>query len=289
MPGAGAGRWCYGHGRDENEQRLVRRLSRARKAPRDLVLRARMVELSRPGERVPTIADELRCSPKTVRRWLHRFNRLGLDALEDPGGQGRKRRITESERSQIIGLVGQPTPGRLTDRADGELAAADESGPPEWTLDALAAGEASDRRISWPKTRLPGLHLSASPTRQVGKSSVSFFKVAADRVMGRKRDERGPRAVDRAGRSPANGLFVRGTKCCSASGISLPGAVGFVSGDPPGGCPGGQRVGDRLRGEMRFWSRTRSRPGHLSCGDGPGRSPGTRAGGGAGRRMRARV
>ncbi|MFF0034119.1 helix-turn-helix domain-containing protein [Streptomyces avermitilis] len=114
------------------------RLSRARKAPRDLVLRARMVELSWAGEYVPAIADELRCSQKTVRRWLHRFNRLGLDGLEDLGGQGRKRQITEGERARIIGLVKQPAPGRLTMQADGELAAEDESGPPEWTLDALA-------------------------------------------------------------------------------------------------------------------------------------------------------
>ncbi|WP_371666547.1 transposase family protein [Streptomyces sp. NBC_00289] len=33
----------------------------------------------------------------------------------------------------------QAAPGRLTVQADGELAAEDESGPPEWTLDALAA------------------------------------------------------------------------------------------------------------------------------------------------------
>ncbi|MFJ9865722.1 transposase [Streptomyces sp. NPDC101165] len=98
-----------------------------------------MVELSWSGQRVPDIAGELRCSSKTVRRWLHRFNRLGLDGLEDLGGQGRKRRITEPERSQIIGLVRQPPPGRLTVQADGELAAADEAGPPECTLDALAA------------------------------------------------------------------------------------------------------------------------------------------------------
>ncbi|AOR30993.1 hypothetical protein BFF78_07985 [Streptomyces fodineus] len=88
---------------------------------------------------MPAIADELRCNPKTVRRWLHRFNCLGLDGLEDLGGQGRKRWISGAERSRIIGLVKQPPPGRLTVQADGELAGADESGPPEWTLDALAA------------------------------------------------------------------------------------------------------------------------------------------------------
>ncbi|MGW4938932.1 helix-turn-helix domain-containing protein, partial [Streptomyces sp. NPDC004166] len=98
-----------------------------------------MVKLSWSGQRVPAIADELRCSPKTVRCRPHRFNRVGLHGLEDLGGQGHKRRITEAERSGIIGLVKQPPPGQLTVQADGELAAADESGPPEWTLDVLAA------------------------------------------------------------------------------------------------------------------------------------------------------
>ncbi|MFI9825928.1 helix-turn-helix domain-containing protein [Streptomyces sp. NPDC052013] len=68
-------------GYDENEKRVVLQLSQARKAPRDLVMRARMVELSWSGQRVPVIADELRCSPKTVCCWLHRFNRWGLGGL----------------------------------------------------------------------------------------------------------------------------------------------------------------------------------------------------------------
>ncbi|MEV0186748.1 helix-turn-helix domain-containing protein [Streptomyces sp. NPDC050625] len=45
------------------------------------------------GLRVPAIAVELGCSQKTVRCWLHRFNRSGLQGLEDLGGQGRKRRM----------------------------------------------------------------------------------------------------------------------------------------------------------------------------------------------------
>jgi Homeodomain-like domain-containing protein len=99
--------------RDEDEQAVIHRLSRARKAPRDVVMRARMIELSWAGQRVPAIADELSCSQKTVRRWLHRFNRAGLEGLEDLGGQGRKRRITEAERSRIIALVNTTPPGKL--------------------------------------------------------------------------------------------------------------------------------------------------------------------------------
>ncbi|WP_328436168.1 helix-turn-helix domain-containing protein [Streptomyces sp. NBC_00425] len=88
---------------------------------------------------VPQIADEVRCSQKTVRRWLHRFNRSGLEGLEDLGGQGRKRRITEAERSRIIAMVKQTPPGRLEVQPSNEMWAADESGPSEWTLDTLAA------------------------------------------------------------------------------------------------------------------------------------------------------
>ncbi|MFF4732246.1 helix-turn-helix domain-containing protein [Streptomyces mirabilis] len=65
-------------GCDEDERAVVRRLSRARKAPRDAVMRARMIELRWSGLRVPAIAVELDSGQKTVRCWLHRFNRLGL-------------------------------------------------------------------------------------------------------------------------------------------------------------------------------------------------------------------
>jgi transposase len=61
-----------------------------------------------------------------------------LDDLADLGGQGRKRRITEAERSRIIALVKQSPPGRLVTGSDGALEVADEHGAPVWTLDALA-------------------------------------------------------------------------------------------------------------------------------------------------------
>ncbi|MFE2586312.1 transposase [Streptomyces sp. NPDC059378] len=130
---------------DENERAVVRRLAlalalaRARKAARDTVMRARMIELSWSGLRVPEIAVELDCSQRTVRCWLHRFNRSGLQGLDDLGGQGRKRRITEEERPRIICLVKTVSPGRVRWEPVGELWAFDESVPAEWTLDSLAA------------------------------------------------------------------------------------------------------------------------------------------------------
>ncbi|WP_344336336.1 helix-turn-helix domain-containing protein [Kitasatospora putterlickiae] len=118
---------------------MIVRLAGARKAPADLVMRARIVALSWSGLRVAGIATEPGCHAKTVRWWLHHFNELDLEGLEDWPVTGRPRRLTEFERSRIIALVRQAPPGRQVRQADGELAPADEAGPPEWTLDALAA------------------------------------------------------------------------------------------------------------------------------------------------------
>ena len=122
---------------DAAEERTVRKLAGARHAPADWIQRARIVALSWAGLRVPAIAKELGCHEQTVRRWLERFNASGLDGFADLGGQGRKRRINEAERSRVIALVKRPPPGRPVRGQDGDLAAEDGTGPPEWTLDTL--------------------------------------------------------------------------------------------------------------------------------------------------------
>jgi len=103
-----------------------------------------------------------------VRRWLHRFNAAGLDGLGDRPGAGRRRRITETERSRIIALARSAPPGRLERDGAGELSADDEDGPAQWALDTLAqaareagiqVGRSQARRIllaekvRWRRTR----------------------------------------------------------------------------------------------------------------------------------------
>ncbi|WP_240351090.1 helix-turn-helix domain-containing protein [Streptomyces olivoreticuli] len=87
------------------EEVKVRRLAGARHAPADWIVRARIITLGWEGNRVPVMASRLGCHHKTVRKWLHRFNAQGLVGLGDRPGCGRKRRITEAERSRIIELV----------------------------------------------------------------------------------------------------------------------------------------------------------------------------------------
>jgi transposase len=72
-----------------------------------------------------------------VRERLQRYNTEGVDGLVDRQRPGRRRRISEAERSTIIALVGTPPPGRLMRQGDGELVAEDEEASAHWTLDAL--------------------------------------------------------------------------------------------------------------------------------------------------------
>ena len=123
---------------DDGEAMKIRRLAGARHAPADWIERARIIALSWDGLGVPAIAAEIGCHPNKVRRWLHRFNAAGLDGLGNLPGCGRKRRITEAERSQVIALARTVPPGRLARGAAGELSAGDEGGPAQWTLDTLA-------------------------------------------------------------------------------------------------------------------------------------------------------
>jgi transposase len=124
---------------DATEERRLRRLANARHAPASWLQRARIITLSWGGAQVGQIAAMLDCHPRTVYRWLHRFNAGGIDDLGDLPRSGRPRRLGELERGQIIALARSNPPGRLVRQPDGTLVAADEQQAAQWTLDALAA------------------------------------------------------------------------------------------------------------------------------------------------------
>jgi len=78
---------------DDGEARKIRQLGGARHAPADWIERARIVALSWDGLAVAAIAAETGRHENTVRRWLHRFNAVGLDGL----GQ-----VPEPQRSIVL-------------------------------------------------------------------------------------------------------------------------------------------------------------------------------------------
>src|SRR4051812_33555661 len=122
---------------DAVEEAKVRKLAGARHAPADWVQRARIVTLSWAGLHTTAIAAELGCHPKTVRERLHRFNAAGLDGLGDRPIPGRPRRLSELERGRIIAMARSDPPGRPQRTDGGDLRAADEHAPAQWTLDGL--------------------------------------------------------------------------------------------------------------------------------------------------------
>jgi|SRR5436309_7805251 len=121
---------------DEREERQVRRLAGSHHAPADWKFHAQMVVESWAGKTPQEIAATLSCHPKTVRIHLARFNAEGVNGLGMREGAGRKPRLTEQEHSQILALVKQPPPGKLERYAE-TLEPRDETGPAQWSLDAL--------------------------------------------------------------------------------------------------------------------------------------------------------
>ena len=124
---------------DAAEAAQIRKLAQSRHAPHDCKQRAQMIALSWEGLRTGQIACHLRCHPQTVRERFERFQTEGLDGLTNRPGAGRKARLTELERSQLIALVAQPPPGRPVRQADGQLVADDPTEATQWSLDALVS------------------------------------------------------------------------------------------------------------------------------------------------------
>ena len=163
---------------DEKEERQVRRLARSRHGPADWILRARIVTRSWDGQRVDAIASDLHCSAQTVRRCLHRFNEEGFEGLGDRPRLGRKPRLTEIERRQIIALVRRPAPGHVERSLDGTLEAQDVQAPAQWSLDALTeAAQAAGIQVQRSHIRRillrEGIHWRH--TQSLGTSSDPHF------------------------------------------------------------------------------------------------------------------
>ncbi len=154
---------------DPAEERTLRKLAAARHAPASLIQRARIITASWDGASVPELAQRLGCHPKTVYKWLHRFNQAhGIGGLADLPRAGLPRRITETERGRIIALARTQPPGRLRQGGEGLLAPDQPEAPAQWTLDALAQAAQAEgiavgrsqvrrillaERVRWRRTR----------------------------------------------------------------------------------------------------------------------------------------
>src|SRR4051794_4041904 len=224
---------------DAVEERKVRKLAGARHAPADWIRRAQIIALSWEGLRVPAIAAALGCSQKAVRYRLARFAADGLDGLGDRPGAGRKPRISQDQRSQLIALVASPPPGRLVRDGAGGLVAADAAGPAVWTLDALTAA-----------ARAGGIDIARSQVRRILLAEGVRWR--RPRSWAASADpEFGPNNAGReALHPPAAAATVIATDELG------PVTLRTLEDPPPGWTPDGQRVKAPLtysRGPEKIW------------------------------------
>jgi transposase len=71
-------------------------------------LRLVMILLSQQGWTAAAIAELLGCDPRTVRRWVHRYNQQGTGGLADRPRAGRPRLGSRRLGARIRRLLGQP-------------------------------------------------------------------------------------------------------------------------------------------------------------------------------------
>src|SRR5215213_5597014 len=101
---------------DPAEERRLRKLAAARHAPASWIQLARIITGSWDGASVAELARRLDCHPKTVSKWLHRFNTSGIDALADlprPGVPRHQRAPARPHhRPGPLGAARPAAPGR---------------------------------------------------------------------------------------------------------------------------------------------------------------------------------
>ena len=64
--------------------------------------RLRIILLSAAGVRVAEISEKVNLHPINVRKWIHRFNRYGLDGLRSGKSPGRPLTFSDEQRNRIV-------------------------------------------------------------------------------------------------------------------------------------------------------------------------------------------
>ena len=67
--------------------------------------RLQIIMLSAEGKRVPEISEEVNLHPINVRKWIHRFNRYGLDGLRSGKSPGRPPVFNDEQRNQVTEIA----------------------------------------------------------------------------------------------------------------------------------------------------------------------------------------
>ena len=86
----------------EEEAQTMKKWSQSRTEEARLVERAKIIRLASEGHSVPEVAEAMDVNEKTVRKWLKRFEKQGVEGLIDAPRSGAPSRYTPEVKAQII-------------------------------------------------------------------------------------------------------------------------------------------------------------------------------------------
>lgn len=86
----------------EEESKTIKRWSQSRTEEARLVERAQIIRLASESKPVAEIAEAMDVNEKTVRKWLRRFEKQGVQGLIDAPRSGAPSRYTSEVKAQII-------------------------------------------------------------------------------------------------------------------------------------------------------------------------------------------
>ena len=158
------------------ERATIEQLARSRTAPARTVERARIVLLSRDGESVEEIEQTLGVCPATVRLWLNRFNREGVQGLADRPRAGRPPVYSPEQIGEVVATS-------LTDPQTLGLPFA------SWTLDRLTAYLNEEKDLPIQRSRI-GEILVAEGLRW--REQETWFGARVDPAFAAKRGRSSP-------------------------------------------------------------------------------------------------
>jgi transposase len=84
------------------EDSTIERLIFTRTMPAWKVTRAKIIWYAKQGQKVPEIAKRLELTPKTVRKWLKRFNELSMKGMEESPRSGRPARYPPEQIEMVV-------------------------------------------------------------------------------------------------------------------------------------------------------------------------------------------
>lgn len=131
----------------EEEIETIQRWASSRTAEARLVERAKIIRIAHEGRAGKAVAEELGLNPATVRKWMKRFNEIGLEGLRDAERPGKPPTYTTEQVGEVVATA-------LTNPSTLGLPFA------SWTLDRLEAYLNEVKGIPIKRTRIDDILLA---------------------------------------------------------------------------------------------------------------------------------